>query len=362
MLYLIHLTGCSYYAFSDYNGIGSSNFVYNGIGSPYARCFYVGLKTAVSIGKNPKPGRDNPSEMIFMGILWIMGVFIFAVLIGNVKEIIANATSAQDEYMFHFDLLSQYMLRMNVPKDTVDRVKDWCRHTWKTQKSFNELAILEQLPVKMRTDVALDVHYKTICGVKLFHGCDPGLLKSLIIRLRPILFLPGDYICKKGDVGKEMFIITSGAVQVVGGPGDSIVFVTLGEGVCFGEIALLGSGNMNRRTANVRAHGFTTLYVLFKEDLVDALRDYPEDRALLARKAQKAAKEVAAKQAANAPVVSKMSKDVIVKVNKDPVLVTTVLKLVPEKSNIFNWLTMGTSVEETQSEDILVVEKEEKTK
>ena len=105
-----------------------------------------------------------------------------------------------------------------------------------------------------------------------------------------------------------------------------------------------------------------TLALFKKEDLVDALRDYPEDRALLARKAQKAAKEVAAKQAANAPVVSKMSKDVIVKVNKDPVLVTTVLKLVPEKSNIFNWLTMGTSVEETQSEDILVVEKEEKTK
>ena len=150
---------------------------------------------------------------------------------GNVKEIIAQATASQDEYMFRFDMLSQYMFRMNVPDETVNRVKEWCQHTWKTQKSFDELAILEFLPSKMRTDVALDVHYKTISKVNLFHGCDPGLLKSLVVSLRPMLFLPGDYICKKGDVGKEMFIITTGAVQVVGGPNDSIVFVTLGEGM-----------------------------------------------------------------------------------------------------------------------------------
>ncbi len=80
------------------------------------------------------------------------------------------------------------------------------------------------------TGILLDLLFQRISGVKLFHGCDPGLLKSLVIRLKPMLFLPGDYICKKGDVGKEMFIITQGAVQVVGGPDDSIVFVTLGEG------------------------------------------------------------------------------------------------------------------------------------
>ena len=90
-------------------------------------------------------------------------------MIGNVKEIIAQATAAQDNYMFDFDNLSQYMINNNVPDYTVNRVKEWCQHTWKTQKSFDELAILEFLPVKMRTDMALDVHYKVLDNHK--SGC-----------------------------------------------------------------------------------------------------------------------------------------------------------------------------------------------
>ena len=96
---------------------------------------------------------------------------------------------------------------------------------------------------------------------------------------------------------------------------------------------------MNRRTANVRAHGFTMLYVLFKEDLTAALDDYPEDRKLLARKAAKAAMEVAAKQKAeqekNKPADSgekgdkeTYNKDVIIHLEKDePAMFKTVMQV-----------------------------------
>ena len=104
--------------------------------------------------------------------------FSYGGCLGDVKDIIAQSTKNQDEFMFNFDQISQYMYRLGVPQETRDRVKLWCQHTWKTQKTFDELGILEFLPTKMKGDVAMDVHYKTIKGVKLFHGCDNGKIIS----------------------------------------------------------------------------------------------------------------------------------------------------------------------------------------
>ena len=81
------------------------------------------------------------------------------------------------------------------------------------------------------------------------------------------------------------------------------------------------------------------LYVLFKEDLTAALDDYPEDRKLLARKAAKAAMEVAAKQKAEQEKNKATDsgekgdkeledKDVIIHLEKDePAMVKTVMQV-----------------------------------
>ena len=46
---------------------------------------------------------------------------------GNVKDIIDQSKAAQDEYLNRFDQIRQYMVAMNVPKDTMDRTKQWCQ-------------------------------------------------------------------------------------------------------------------------------------------------------------------------------------------------------------------------------------------
>jgi hypothetical protein len=64
-----------------------------------------------------------------------------------------------------------------VPSLVQQRVKLWMEYTWRQQKSFNESHILDFLPLKMRTDLALQIHYRTLSKVKLFQDCDSGLLK-----------------------------------------------------------------------------------------------------------------------------------------------------------------------------------------
>ena len=112
---------------------------------------------------------------------------------------------------------------------------------------------------------------ETLEKVPLFHGGDAVLLSSLILALKPVVFPAGELILKKGDLGRELYLISRGEVEVVDSSGK--VTATLGEGDFFGEIGLLLSAP---RTANVRARSHCDLFVLEKSDFARVLRDRPQ--------------------------------------------------------------------------------------
>ena len=85
-----------------------------------------------------------------------------------------------------------------VPMNLQDRVIKWFDYLWTTKKSSDEERTLRLLPNKLKAEIALHVHLDTLKRVEIFQNTEAGFLCDLVLRLRPVLFSPGDYICRKG--------------------------------------------------------------------------------------------------------------------------------------------------------------------
>ncbi|EPB69934.1 cyclic nucleotide-binding domain protein [Ancylostoma ceylanicum] len=194
----------------------------------YALSFYWSALTLVTLGEQPSP--NNTFQNAFEICDTLLGLVLFAVIVGDVGNMVTT---------------------MNMKRSNFEEVLDGCKsymiYRWE---------------------------------------CEPNLLYELILKLELRVYSPMDYVCKKGDVGTEMYIVKEGSVEVVSEDGTK-VFVQLGEGTVFGELSILnipGNKNGNRRTANVRSVGYSDLYVLSKDDLWAALREYPDAKYSLMEK------------------------------------------------------------------------------
>ena len=51
--------------------------------------------------------------------------------------------------------------------------------------------------------------------VSIFQECQPEFLHDLVLKMRASIFTPGDMICRRGEVAREMFIIADGVLEVI---------------------------------------------------------------------------------------------------------------------------------------------------
>ncbi|XP_037533060.1 cyclic nucleotide-gated channel rod photoreceptor subunit alpha [Nematolebias whitei] len=292
IIIIIHWNACLYYSFSKAIGFGADRFVYPDPADPefgrlvrkYAYSMYWSTLTLTTIGETPPPVEN--SEYFFVVTDFLVGVLIFATIVGNVGSMITNMNAARADFQSRIDAIKQYMSFRKVTKDLEKRVIKWFDFLWTNKKAVDEREVLKFLPDKLRAEIAINVHLDTLKKVRIFADCEAGLLVELVLKLQPQVFSPGDYICKKGDIGREMYIIKEGKLAVVADDGVT-QFVILSEGSYFGEISILaikGSKAGNRRTANIRSIGYSDLFCLSKDDLMEALTEYPDAKALLEEK------------------------------------------------------------------------------
>ena len=208
-----------------------------------------------------------------------------AALLGErVSELLGEVIAARSEattraldalrlqYPEYAEALEQRFLRQSGFRMSLSRFHDLYDEGLIGKEVFEDLE-REHAAVRTLTDELppLDLGLRgedLLAQFDMFAGLGVAELRALARLFRPRLLVPDEVVIRKGERGNAVFLISSGAVEVVL-PNQR---VRLGSGDFFGEMALLSG---RPRQADVVALGYCRVLVLTAADFRRFLRDYP---------------------------------------------------------------------------------------
>eukprot|EP01091_Cochliopodium_minus_P020082 TRINITY_DN8659_c0_g1_i1.p1 TRINITY_DN8659_c0_g1~~TRINITY_DN8659_c0_g1_i1.p1 ORF type:complete len:613 (+),score=170.22 TRINITY_DN8659_c0_g1_i1:1-1839(+) len=288
---LTHCIGCFWLGMGYHYGLESTDWVPTkdfaeiSFLTQYLRAFFWAFTAMTSNGLSPK----TEVEVILSLLIVFFGLTFYATLIGSVGSFIISSDLSTQLFREKMEKIDEFSKYRNIPKALQKRIKNYYEYLFSRQFATNEQEIIEDLPISLKQDVCLYMNKEIVEKVEFFKNCNNNLISSIVTHLKPIVSVPGEYIIKAGDIGKEMFFISSGACEVVieTKEGPKTVAI-LKEGSFFGESALLFQ---EKRNASIRALTYVDLYILTKDVLDEIQNEFKDFKELMENTALKRKRE-----------------------------------------------------------------------
>lgn len=116
---------------------------------------------------------------------------------------------------------------------------------------------------------------QVLAGVSLFAGLDASAHRRLVDGAELREFSGGDVICREGDPGTGLHLVTRGQVKLLlqAGNGHEKVFDLISTGACFGEPSLYTE---QPHLVTAQAITDTQLLHIYRAEMLKVLRETPE--------------------------------------------------------------------------------------
>ena len=268
-----------------------------GNGQLYLRTIFLSTAMFVS-GENIEP--TNVLEYMFGMIFILIGVAFTAIFYGQTMTLIHSLDARGIEFRKKMDHVNDTMEHLQLPTKLRERVNMYYWYSWYRYSNFSSNGMgqfLTELSEPLAMEVQLVCHSNVIGNIPLFKGVDSNVIRSVLLKIKPEIFLPGDYIFRHGDTAVKLYMIQSGTVEILTYSGE--VLVTLEEGSYFGEVSLLTDV---KRTASAKSTDYCTTDTLSKVSFNEIRAIYPEFNQMIVEMCEeKVRREAARNNIVNSP-------------------------------------------------------------
>ncbi|OWZ23495.1 Voltage-gated Ion Channel [Phytophthora megakarya] len=300
----------------------------------YTECFYAAMQLLLGQSITTHSAREN----VFASCVNLLGSIVLAVIFGEVAMLVANFNANSTTYQRKMESVFAGMTKMQLPASLRERIHQYYAHLWREYEALDGASLgrfAKELSHNLTLEVVLFKYMELAMHVPFWENCSPDFQKTLVLSLDTRVYLPDDFIVRRGEVGDEFYMINRGMCELVGNTdtqehateplarrhsvdhehhGDTASLYTTSQdgtiypdrddigrgarnsaryayvspegftqanvktlirGQAFGEMALL----MNyQRTANVRAMTYVEMCVLSRSAFQAILTRYPIDR------------------------------------------------------------------------------------
>jgi hypothetical protein len=242
----------------------------------YIRALYWVIQTMATVGYGDiTPHRDF--EYVFSIVIMLIGASTYAFIIGNIASLASNLDAARASFFNRIEAISQYLHSRQVPPQLNEQVRNYYEYLWAHHRGVKEESLFEDLPPSFRLSLLLYLTKDLLEKVPLFQYCTPVLRNVLLMALKPQTYAPGVLIAREGEVGKEIFFLSHGTVEILTEDGGER-HGTLEDGDYFGDLSLILK---EKRTASVKALTYCEVFILTAAKFNRIRNDYPEFREVL---------------------------------------------------------------------------------
>ena len=260
LLLIGHVDACIFWFMevSYINGPGRWMDYYELVHAPFSTQYLVSFLSALKSLVLKLRDVKKDAENIYVIFEFIAGILAYGTVFGNIHAIVEmldhtvmsnhagkctftlyNDSFIEEKHRFEMQLVRDYMRKKKIEPELQQMITSHKETQWRRSQGMDEAGLFDDLPKYVKQQVKNYLYLDLVQKVPLFQDTDIQFQHSVTLKIKPLHFIQGCFIFRKDDDGQEMFFIHAGQVEIIGDQGQ--VFVTLGPGSFFGEIALFKS-------------------------------------------------------------------------------------------------------------------------